>query len=769
MMIQHYLKISFRNLLKYRQQTIISTIGLATGFVCFALSAYWIRYERGYDGFQPNRDRIYRVVAIDSTRELGFSPITPALLSDYLKKSVPEVEEASRFRSYSIAAGGKQIDALTVDSGFFNLMRPVVVAGNCNDLFADKGGIVLSEKTALNCFGRTDVVGEEISFEEGGFSYRVRAVVKDWPAHTNFPFQAITPEWYNDPADQWNVSYCCTYILLKEKGNTPEAREKIESLRIGDWQGQPRLKLIPLFEYHYSGLVRDMNVKYDHILIFAAIGALVILCSLANFIVLYISRLRIRGKELLLRKVNGSSNGGIMLLLFTEIVLILLFAFLLGFICLEWLLPHFRSLALIEAGEGTIFMEIIGYFLSIIVVLSLVVWLPVTYYRKKVYQQYIHSVSTPENKNLFRYTSLFIQLTIALGFIFCIAVFMAQMVHLTRGDIGFERKNVCTLHCWLRNDDNSSIMMEISALSSVEKVAMGVSFLPTTSTTVWNVVKEPGSEESVGLRVMDVSDAYLDLFQFQILDGEGFRPEDAGTLSMVLNETAVARLGLRFPEERTFYNGDRQATVIGVVKDFYFESPLLPVAPLAFKLVDLKSKSGSIILKYREGERDAMQKAVSALLEKRGVTRSKLEFKYMEDEYDNFFRSERILLTLLGIMSGVCILVSLFGVYSMVSLSGEQRRKEMAVRKVNGASADVVLSLFLKEYLVITLISSVVAFSAGYVVMCAWLENYVNRIQIGAWIYGAIFLFVCLVVVVTVAGRVWRLAHMNPAEELKKE
>lgn len=764
MLIKHYVKVAVRNLLKYRQQTFVSVVGLAIGFVCFALSVYWIRYERNYDYFQPDRDRIFRVEAIDSTRVSGITSSTTPLLAGYLKKNIPEVEATARFYSYSFwdQEQERYVQILSVDSGFFQVMRVETVFGRCQDLFMDKSGMIFSEKAALKNWGRTDVVGESFSFN--GKVYQVKAVVKDWAVHTNFPFEYMLADWGISDRDGWNVQYCHTYIRIRNDADLKNAVKKIENLRISEWNDNKRLKLISLSDLHSSGLLVSLNVKYKHILIFSVIGGLVILCSMINFIVLYVSRLRLRGKELLLRKINGASNRGILSQLFVEILMILSGAFILGFIGLEWVLPRFKTLAMIETERLSILSEIAGYFFFIVLLLGGAMFLPVAYYRKRTYMQYVHSVTAPENMHLFRYTSLFFQLVIALVFMFCMVVFVKQIYHLTHGNIGFDRRNVCTLSLGVDGERGLSALSDISRLTSVEQVTFGSSLLPEKGWSRWSVKKDPNSEEWVHVNMKEVSPVYLDFMGMQVVSGSLLN-ESSGPDQWVLNETAAARLGLNFPEEYTVESGGGTQTIVGIVRDFYFESPLLPVCPVAFRL----GQRGNVVFKYKEGQKKTAIEGITEIYKKRGIPEHQILFYDMEESYEAFFKSERAMLFLLSIVSGVCILISVFGVYAMVSLTSEQRRKEMAIRKVNGASVSAVLYLFLKEYAVITLISASVAFLISYRIMQTWLENYVNRTTIDSWIYWAVGMFVFSIVTSTVLIRVWQMAHIQPAVELKKE
>lgn len=769
----HYLKFAFRSLLKHRQQNLVSAVGLSVGLVCFILSTYWIRYEWGYDRFQSDRDRIFRVQTVDTADVRGYNFVVPSPLADFLKKNLPEIEGASNF-DYTFLLDRDPTtnervfcNGYAADLDFFKVLNVKTILGDCRELFNENNGIVITRSFAEKKFGRLDVVGDSVVDSNSGRSFQIKAVIEDRPLHTNFPFQLLTKS-SPDEAPSWTSASSTLYIRLKPGVDLQKAIKKIEQIQIPESRSSTRLKLVPLSELHYSRLSQDRSkVPYKHILLFAAMGALVVICSVVNYTMLFVARLQVRGRELLLRKVNGASNGDVMLQLLLEITLTLLLSALLGLLCIEWILPRFKELALIKSDTDAIFTDVLAYFAIISSLILVVVFFPVSYYRKKSYIQYIQLSAAPENKNLFRRASLLLQLAIAIGFIFCISVFMRQMYHFMHSDLAFDRKNVCSVSVWSR--DNEAFIQEVSNLTAIQGIARGTAFLPEHIIWMPSFTKED-EDKTVSCRGINAAPGYIPFFKLDVAEGDLRAFENGQPDAVVINQVAARQLGVKCSGDNRIFSEKSGYTVVAVVRDPRFSSPIQPVYPMVFfaKPTTDEEFEDRFFYRYRDGEREKAETAIREVYQKYSG-KDYLSFRYMEEEYRNSFQSERIFQTLLGILSAVCALVALFGVYAMISFSSEQRRREMAIRKANGAAIGTILMLFVREYLAVTTLAAVLIFPVGYLVMQPWVESYSNRIEIGFWIYPAIWLAVVFVVLLTVMARVWKIARINPAIELKKE
>ena len=265
-----------------------------------------------------------------------------------------------------------------------------------------------------------------------------------------------------------------------------------------------------------------------------------------------------------------------------------------------------------------------------------------------------------------------------------------------------------------------------------------------------------------------MDDTLASFYGIRLAAGKFIRP-NSGRGEIMLNESAVRVMGVANPVGMTVtYRDKRQATVTGVVRDLHITAPTIPIQPTLYVCQTEWIAHDDILLKYHEGAWPELRHRVDSLFAK-DYPEVHYRLVNVMDEYNAYLKAEHLLMRLLAFVSTVCILVSAFGIFSMITLSCERRRKEIAIRKVNGARVGDILGLFAREYLLLLAAAAVVAFPVGYVLMKRWLESYVEQTPLSWWLYAVIFLGMALLVALCIGWRVWRAANENPAEVVKRE
>ena len=266
---------------------------------------------------------------------------------------------------------------------------------------------------------------------------------------------------------------------------------------------------------------------------------------------------------------------------------------------------------------------------------------------------------------------------------------------------------------------------------------------------------------------MYINQEYVDFFGIKLV--EGSMPEKE--TDILINETAVKALGWKDPVNKKIINANASATVKGVIKDIYLQSPMYSVLPTIYSIeppyVRFKIKS-DYLFKVKEGTWNKVSKQLSEEL-KKNCPNTELRLVNLDEVYKSYMKSEQNLIVLLSVVSVICIIISVFGIFSLVTLSCQQRCKEIAIRKINGASVGIILNMFFKEYILLLIISSCIAFSIGYVIMKHWLEGYVKQTSITWWLLGGIFVLMALIIFLCIIWKIWKTARQNPAEVIKKE
>ncbi|MDR1814859.1 MAG: FtsX-like permease family protein, partial [Tannerella sp.] len=562
------------------------------------------------------------------------------------------------------------------------------------------------------------------------------------------------------------------------------------------------LSFTPLTKMHYidsEGMLGSnlpgggSSVRFTHIVIFAFAGLMVILCTLFNYLSLFISRFRIRRKEFALRTVCGSSGWSLFLLLATELVITLILSIVVEMCIVNYVLHPFQELSAVKMGLSEIYPETISYISVVMSILLLVFGLTVSILRRRSLNLAIRR----RNNSLFRKISVVMQLIISIGFAFCTIVIIKQIYFLhNSADLGFSFKNRGSVLFYSKEADETEFLNRVKAIPEVNEALIGTAILPysmimTVGISDWEGKTE--DQETVTLYKEDITNEYYRFYELRLVSGEMAKETSKGMNSVstvrgtnlqsmssgteedtevLINETAAKAFGWDEPIGKTF-NGQK---VVGVIKDVCKLSPSIPVRPTYYQVApqtpttrwDDGTLRVSVIFKFREGSWDVVRKHIADIIATEYPDTQYSEISDTHEAYDHHLKSETSLLILLEFISGVCILICIFGFVSVVSLSCEERRKEIAIRKINGATLLDILNIFFRENFLLLLIGAVIAFPAGYYIMRGWLDKYIRQTPLEAWLYIAIFLSMALLIVLCVGYRVWRESVENPAEVVKE-
>jgi ABC-type antimicrobial peptide transport system permease subunit len=755
-MLKHYFKIAFRNLWKYKNQTLVSVLGLAVGFACFAVATLWIRYEMTYDGFHKNADRMYCVYG---------GRTTPYPLAGHLKDVFPEIARTTpvtRPTSMPLEVAGviHNADFLRVDSSFFGMFDVKVVEGSMDFLIPKSKNIAITREKAQQLFGNENPIGKAVLFKNyENAEYTVCAIVTGLPKHSNYPFDILASSSMNM---QWNYSGEHTLVELLPGIDAEAFMKKLYEYEFKwEWVTISKMTLTPLTTLRYTEENMPRDVKFQYIIIFSVVGLLLVLCTLFNYLTLFISRFRIRQREFALRVTFGSSNRSLLALLTTEFLISLVIALLFGLILIYAIIPPFREMSGVMLGLSSIYAESLVYIAGIILVSLLTFTLILAVFRRRT----LSAGMRRGNRKLFRKTSIAFQLIVSIGFSFCTIVILKQVHHLHNTDLGFEFKNRGSIVIDGGKIDMAALENKIRQIPEITETVAGLEpLIPSTGWVNYGISEwedKPEKAKNLNIEYHEVSERFLQHYDIRLTEGE-LLSEDDESQYVLINESTKKALGWHSAVGKSIkYKGDR--TVKGVIKDIYNRGPMTS-ASLAcyFKHEDIQQ---SILFKYN-GAWEKCRRKIEEITGK--------EYNYVipiitgeEEAYDKYLKSENTLLKILSLVSLVCVIVCVFGFVSMVSLTCEERRKEIAIRKINGATIKDILDIFFKEYLTLLVVGALLAFPAGYIIMKRWLEEYVMKTEINAWIYLSILLALIMAIVMCVGGKVYGTSRENPINAIK--
>jgi ABC-type antimicrobial peptide transport system permease subunit len=539
------------------------------------------------------------------------------------------------------------------------------------------------------------------------------------------------------------------------------------------------MTLTPLTAIHYKDPNLQREVKFQHIIIFSVAGSLLILCTLFNYLTVFVSRFRIRQREFALRTVCGASNRSLFALLSVEFVISLIIALLLGLLLINTIISPtvspFLKLSGIRLDLSSIYLESLVYIAGIIL-FSLSAFLAVlVIFRRRT----LNAAIRKGNKKLFRKISVAVQLIISIGFAFCSIVIVKQMYHLHSTDLGFAFKNRGSLSI-SNNIDMEMLDNKMRQIPEITETVNGFrSLIPVTPMLQgFAIIKswedQPKDAEPLEIVPVDVSEQFLTYYEIKLIEGELLSDRDDETTVMI-NESAAKAFGWHKAVGKSFM-AYKNLKIKGVIRNIYSSAPTIAAKPHFYiRNVWTDERTGetrvttdqSILFKYNEGTWKTCREKILKIF-KEEFPNNYPHILNTEEEYDKFLKSENILLKLLTLISAVCVFICVFGFVSMVSLTCAERRKEIAIRKVSGATVKDILDIFFKEYLTLLAVGALIAFPLGYYIMRRWLEQYVVQTEISAWIYVAILLALILAIVLCVGGKVYKTSRENPVIAIKE-
>jgi len=775
-MLIHYLKIAWRNLLKYKAQSVISIVGLSISFTAFTFTLSWIRYERGYDKHIPDAERIFRVFVKDSTKVDGIQPYAPNALAAYLKEKYPEIEAATGLYAYktNIKQGDEivlnQSACINIDTSFFAVFYPEIKISFPERI--DKDYYIFS-KSAAN---KLQLGAHDIGKRNDSLQLNLLDIIPDKPTHSNLPFDLI---FINKPDDRfdlaWGYHSKFTYIRVKQGVEIEKLKDKLADITVktdhpGGYYSVEKYhcKLVPLQELRTTHPDTEVAIRYHQLRLFAAVSLLVLFCAFFNYLMLFINKIGVRNRGLTLHKVNGASGMRLLALLLCEFVMLVSLALLVGMVLTEIIYPYFATFSMIESSRTFILRDALLFGISLLLLTLLFAFLPVRYFMNKSIQENLMPLKESRRGVNDRFTrmSIFLQLFITVLLLFSTTVLAYQFNYLNSNQIGFNRYHINTLITY-PNEIPIDALRKIPGVEDV--IPHGGDFLPKSTSRQIHVKRGNSNDFHNFYKFGIVGPEFVNFFDIEIIAGRNIHEGERN--GYLINQTANHLL---FAEDSTGLKMINDLPVVGVIRDMYIDSPLVPVFPSVYGILESDSwDQGSdrtyfYAYKYVKGTRNETEKEISKLVTE-DIGNPPPTLLNMEELYAGYTKSERYLLNLLGIITLVSILISIFGVYSIVTLACKRRRKEIAIRKVNGATVREILHLFLRDYLLITLLACMVAFPAAVLVMQRWLEQYTRRVSMEWWLFVGIFVLVVLIVLASILSRVIRAANQNPAEVIKSE
>ncbi|WP_133998908.1 ABC transporter permease [Dinghuibacter silviterrae] len=814
-MFRNYLRIAFRSLRKSKGFTAINIIGLSTGLAVCLLIVLYVTDELGYDRYNVNADRIYRLDAdifYNNTAYLGADgpkPLAPALIREN-----PQFEQFVRL-SYAgdvmVRKGNNYIQEhhyVFADSTFFKVFTVRMLAGDPNTALNEPNSLVIDERTARKYFDESDVpgnvVGKTLELENHTIC-KITGVCQDMPRQSHFHFSLIRPMREAGIGDYWLGQNCISYVLVRPGYSKDFLQSRVnatvntyigkamqtdlhQSMQDMERQGAHiRYLLMPLRDIHlHSNKIAEFepngNAVYVYVFLFIATLILAIAC--VNFMNLSTARSANRAKEVGIRKVTGSTRGQLIFQFLTESVLLSFFSLLLAVGVAVVLLPIFNQLSGKQLDEGMFFSaHILPLAAGLVLTVGFLAGSYPAFYLSSFQpiQVLKGRIAAGFKSSWLRSGLVVFQFFISIGLIIGTLVIYRQLTYIRNRDVGFDRDQVLVVqNAYTAGDAVRSFRQDLLKLNGVVDATL-TNNLPTNpgnySQNAWYRERNMAPGNMALLTNLYVDEHYIPTLGMHMVAGRNFAPSEYRTDSMgiILNEAAAKMLGFKDPHNQKLYApGTQDSTgayklneyhVIGVVKDFNFTSMHEKVLPMIMNLADNR---GSLSIRFKGGDIRSQVQEVEAGWG-RIANGAPFSYTFMDNDFNNIYKSESQTGRLFVTFAVFAILIACLGLFGLVTYAAEQRTKEIGIRKVLGANVGGIVALLSRDFLQLVGIASIIAFPIAWWAMNQWLQSFAYRTGISWWIFAAAAGAAILIALVTVSFQTIRAALANPVKSLRSE
>lgn len=793
-MVKSYFKVGWRNMVRSKGYSAINISGLAIGMTVALLIGLWVFDELTFDTHFKNYDRIFQVMQHQTYNgQIGTQVANPAVMGEEIRNvygsDFKHVLQASWNFDHTLTYGEKIFykPGSYFETGVVDMLSLNILHGS-KDGLKEMNSIMLAESVAKSYFGDEDPINKMLRLDNE-VDVNVTAVYEDLPENTSFkdlkiimpwPLYLSQNTWIAKMDDPWGSNFSQTYAQLNDNADLETVSTRIKDVKFNRQRAEERryksvVFLHPMNKWHlYSDFKAGINTggRIDNVWLFAVTGILVLLLACINFMNLSTARSEKRSKEVGIRKTIGSARGQLITQFFSESVMIALFSFVLaiglGFLAL----PSFNTVAgktitipwssplfwLIGIG----FTVLTGLFAGLYPAIFLSSFQPVKVLKGSFKMGRIASIP--------RKVLVTIQFTISIALIIGTIVVYQQIQFAQGRPMGYTADGLITVNVNSeRHKHFEAIRTELKTENAIVELAESGS--PTTD--VWNTNggfdwegKDPNL--AVDFPNNGVTYEYGKTIGWEIKTGRDFsRDFTTDSSAFILNESAVTFIGLKDPIGKVLKCNGENFTVIGVVKDILVQSPYTPVRPAMWHLSDGSENIFIIKLNPNKNAQESLSK-VEEVFKKFDPT-SPFSSSFVDEAFAQKFGNEKRIGTLAAFFAVLAVFISCLGLFGLASFVAEQRTKEIGIRKVMGASVSNLWQMLSKDFVVLVIISSIIAITFSYFYCVHWLEGFEYRTTISWWIFAMAAGGALLITLITVSFQAIKAALMSPINSLRSE
>ncbi len=805
-MFENYFKTAWRSLRKNKTFSILNIAGLSIGLACSLLIALYVLDELSYDRFNTQVDHIYR---IDEQVKFGdfnyHGAWVPAVMGPTFARDFNQIENYTRIKSSSgvvIRKGSENILEERVayaDSSLFDVFTFAMIAGNKKTALKEPNSLVITESAARKYFNSLDILGKTVLAD--GNNYKITGVIKDIPRQSHFNYDLfmsiskldarLNPSWIN-----YNFT---TYLLLKpgtdirkfekrmntafERYLSPQFKTDLNT-NVDDFKKAGnfiRCSLIPLTDIHlYSHLANELGINgsIQYVYIFSAIAIFILLLACINFMNLSTASSANRAKEVGVRKVLGGLKNNLIAQFLTESLVACFLSFVIAIAVAALFLPLFNQLAGKEIPVSVLFSpSIISGILLLLILVSLISGSYPAFFLSSFQPIKVlkGSLSTGFKGSALRNTLVVLQFTISVILMIGTLVIYNQLQYIRNKDLGFNKEQVLLLqNSSALNNNSKAFTNELLKLPGVKNVTSS-GFLPVTGSRTeqgFMTVPQFNGKNFTLMENWPVDVSYLPTFQIRLKTGRNFSAQfPTDSTAVIINETAAKLYGSADPLNKKIYmltdlKGAFVAyNIIGVIKDFNFNSLRDQVAPM---VLNLQQDNRGMAVRISTQDIPGLLNEIKARWNSM-VSTQPFSYIFLDEEFNKQYSADQRTGKIFLVFSILAILIACLGLFGLVTFAAEQRVKEIGIRKVLGARITNIFELLSKDFIKLLLLSICIASPIAWWAMNKWLQDFAYRISISWWIFASVGIICLLIALVTISFQAIKAAVENPVNSLRSE
>lgn len=798
-MFRNYLIIALRTLRRQKVYTIINVFGLALAIACAVLIYSFVRSEMTYDTFHAGYQQIYRVTSVVHFRDIEQWDSTPFPLATVIEEQAPGLEAVARL--VSIPDKILHIDEQVISTplhlagpALFEIFDFPLERGDPTVILEEPGGVIISKAVEQKYFARRDPIGKRLSInlrDDTFTDFTIRGVAASIPENSSIQFDFLLSEaLYQDLFGERSLTNwfpktrVSTFVKAVPQVRRADLQANLEQIAEAQelramWRLETADHILPLQaleDIHLSKEVKNAllapsgDATYSYIL--AVVSVLVLLMACINFINLAVGLSTSRSKEVGMRKVLGAQRIQLIRQFWFESCVLSVLALVFGLGLAHLFLPTFNGLAgkrlvLDYYTNGTTLAVVVGLTLGVALLSGIY---PAVVLSRLKPVTVLKGLLKLGGRNVFSRAMIAFQFTLSIGLIACTLMMSSQLRHLSRYHLGYDTELL--LYQQLTKPVDEAQVERYRQAVLHDPNVVGVSATRATLVgdapgSIWVITFE-GERATIPVQKIDYD--FLDVMGIELVAGRNLSREHPGdpTGSVLVNEKFLEAFAVEDALGRPIpFGGEEAQRIVGVVKDFHFQSLRKDIEPLILYLRP-DSDYREIVTRIRGDHIPETLAHLEAAWQGLG-TGTLFAYTFFDEVVQNQYETELHFRTISAYTSYFAILIACLGLFGLTALSVARRTKEMGIRKVLGASSAGILLLFNKEYFYLLLVANLVAWPVSYYVMRGWLSSFAYPIEIGPGVFVLAGLIVCSLALLTITTQAFRTAQVNPADTLRYE